>query len=135
MKFFVHTTKSHQILGGRKNFESFGKVLPRRTNLILTRDRAYEFEGANIFHDLEKAVDFAKKNGEEELMVIGGGEVYRQVLPFTDRIYLTRIHAEIDGHTYFEVDETKWKVLEKSHHPKDDRHAFDFTFYTLERPE
>lgn len=133
MKFFVKTTTGHHILGGRKNFESFGRALPKRTNLILSKNENFRFEGATVFQDIAQAIEFAKNNGEEELMVIGGGEIYKQILPQTDRIYLTRVHTEIPGHTYFEIDESEWNLIEKAYHPKDERHAFDFTIMILER--
>lgn len=134
MKFFVRTTKGHHILMGRKNLESFGKLLPKRTNIVLTRDEDYEFEGAEIFHDIVAAIQFAKERGEEELMVIGGGEIYKQVLPHADRIYLTRIHTEIEGDTFFpEFDQNQWKVVSEEYHPKDEKHNYAFTFYTFEK--
>lgn len=134
MKFFVQTTKGHHILMGRKNLESFGKLLPKRTNIILTRDPDFTYEGAVIFHDLKEAFLFAEQNGEDELMVIGGGEIYKQALPFADRIYLTRIHTEIEGDTFFpEFNQENWKVIHEEYHPKDEKHQYDFTFYTFER--
>lgn len=134
MRFFVKTTKGHHILMGRKNLESFGKLLPNRTNILLTRDRSYEFEGAKIFNELNKAIQFAKDNGEEELMVIGGGEIYKQCLPMADRIYLTQVHAEIDGDVYFpELDPSEWLLQSESFHDKDEKHNYSFTFKTFER--
>lgn len=134
MKFFVKTTKGHHILGGRKNFESFGKALPNRINLIVTRNPDYKFDGAKIFQSIEEAVQFAKDNGENELMVIGGGEIYRQLLPQVDRIYLTRVHANIDGHVYFpEIEETNWKLKSEILHEKDEKHKFSFTFQEWEK--
>lgn len=134
MKFFVKTTKGHHILMGRKNLESFGKLLPNRTNILLTRDSNYQFEGAEIFSDLKQAIDFAKTNGEEELMVIGGGEIYRQCMPMADRIYLTRVHAEIEGDVYFpELDENVWKLQSEQFHDSDERHNYSFTFQQYER--
>lgn len=134
MKHFVSTTKGHCILMGRKNLESFGRLLPNRTNILLTRDREYKFEGAKIFYELEQAITFAKESGEEELMVIGGGEIYRQCLPFADRIYLTRVHAEIEGDVYFpELDSSFWEVTTKEFHEKDEKHNFSFTFQTFDR--
>lgn len=133
MKFFVRTTRGHHILTGRKNLESSG-VLPKRTNMVLTNKEDYEFEGAEVFHSIEDAIQFAKERGEEELMVIGGGVIYQQFMDIADRIYLTRIHTEIEGDTFFpEIDESKWKVVNKEYHPKDERHPYDFTFYTYER--
>ena len=136
MKFFVRTTKGHCILMGRKNLESFGRLLPNRTNILLTRDENYEFGGAEIFSDLEKAIAFAKNLGEEELMVIGGGEIYRQCMPFADRIYLTRVHAKIEGDVYFpELDSSVWELKSEEFHDKDEKHNYDFTFKVFERTE
>ncbi len=135
MKFFVRTTKGHHILTGRKNLESFGKLLPNRTNIVLTKKRDYEFEGAAIFHELEEAVEFARSRGEEELMVIGGGEIYRQFMDKADRIYLTRVHTEIEGDTYFPELNEDWKLISEEYHPKDERHAFDFTFMMFDRSQ
>ena len=134
MKFFVRTTKGHHILTGRKNLQSFGKLLPNRTNIVLTRDKNFEFEGAIIFHELEQAIAYAEKNGESELMIIGGGEIYRQALPQADRIYLTRVHTEIEGDVFFpELNEDKWKLVSEDFHPKDEKHSYSFTFRTYER--
>ena len=133
MQFFVRTTKGRHILTGRKNLESCG-VLPKRTNMVLTTRADYTYEGAEVFHDIDTAIQFAKERGEEELMIIGGGEIYRQFLDKADRIYLTRIHTEIDGDTFFpEIDEEKWKVVSEAYHPKDERHVYDFTFYTYDK--
>lgn len=134
MKHFVSTTKGHCILMGRKNLESFGRLLPNRTNILLTRDRDYKFEGAEIFYELDKAIAFAKKSGEEELMVIGGGEIYRQCMPFADRIYLTRVHAEVEGDVYFsELDSSFWELTTEEFHEKDEKHNFSFSFQTFDR--
>lgn len=133
MKFFVRTTKGHHILMGRKNLESFGKLLPNRTNILLTRDRSYQFEGAEIFYDLHEAIAFAKGRGEEELMVIGGGEIYKQCLPFTDRIYLTRVHDKIEGDTLFPELDGQWDLIHEEFHPEDEKHNYSFTFQTFER--
>lgn len=136
MKHFVKTTKGHHILMGRKNLESFGRLLPNRTNLVLTRDQGYKFEGAKIFADLDTAINFAKVDGEEELMVIGGGEIYKQCIPFADKIYLTRIHTEIEGDTYFpELDLYTWHLSSSEFHPADEKHAFSFSIQTFERIE
>jgi len=134
MKFFKDTTSGHYIIMGRKNLESFGKLLQNRINLILTRDKNYEHEGATIFNDLNEAIAFAKKNEEEELMIIGGGEIYKLALPLADKIYLTRIHAEIEGDVYFpKIEEKDWKMTEEYFHPSDDKHEYSFTFQTFER--
>ena len=102
----------------------------------MTRDASYTFEGAEIFTDLQKAIEFAKNSGEVELMVIGGGEIYRQCMPFADRIYVTRVHAEIDGDVYFpELDPNIWELKTEGFHEKDEKHNYAFTFQTFERTE
>lgn len=134
MKFFKEITTGHHILMGRKNLESFGRLLPNRINLILTRDEEYEFKGAHIFHDLDKAIAFAKENDEDELMIIGGGEIYRQSMAKADTIYLTRVHSEIEGDVYFpKIDAASWKMTEEYFHPSDEKHEYAFTFQTYER--
>ncbi len=133
MKFFVRTTKGHHILTGRKNLESFGKLLPNRTNIVLTRDKSYQFEGAEIFYELKDAIQFAKENGEEELMIIGGGEIYKQSLPIADCVYLTRVHTKIEGDTLFPKLGPEWKEVSSEYHPKDEKHQFDFTFKEYEK--
>ena len=136
MKFFVKTTKGHHILMGRKNLESFGKLLPKRTNILLTRDRSYTFEGAKIFYELAEAIQFARDNGEEELMVIGGGEIYRQCMALASTIYLTRVHTQIEGDVYFpELNAEEWVLQEENFHQQDERHAYAFTFQRFERKQ
>lgn len=134
MKFFVKTTRGHHIVMGRKNLESFGKLLPNRVNIVLTKKKDFQFKDAIIKHNLQDAIEYARENGEEELMIIGGGEIYKQALPITDRIYLTRIHTELEGDTFFpELNMEEWKLVSSDYHPKDERHRYDFTFKVLER--
>lgn len=134
MKFFVKTTKGHHILGGRKNYESFGRALPHRTNVLISRNANYSMEGVHTFTEIEEAIEFAISNNEEELIVIGGGEIYQKLLPRASKIYLTRVHAHIDGDVYFPLlDMEKWDVENEEQHFSDDRHAYDFTIYTLIR--
>lgn len=119
MRFFVQTTKGHHVLTGRKNLESFGKLLPNRTNIVLTRDTEYEFEGAVIVHELQEGIRIADRNREEELMIIGGGEIYKQALPMANRIYLTRIHTKLEGDTYFpEFRSDEWELISSEKHEK-----------------
>ena len=134
MKFFKRITTGHHILMGRKNYESINRPLPNRENLILSRDPHYRVDGAYTFTDVESAVKFANNNDQEELMVIGGGNIYRQLLPETDKIYLTRIHTEIDGDTYFPIlDDEEWEITHEKFHEADDKHEYSFTYLTYER--
>jgi len=134
MKFFKRITTGHHILMGRKNYESINRPLPNRENLILSRNPHYRVDGAHTFTDVESAVKFANNNDQEELMVIGGGNIYRQLLPETDKIYLTRIHTEITGDTYFPIlDDEEWEITHSKFHEADDKHEYSFTYFTYER--
>ncbi|MCV9385244.1 dihydrofolate reductase [Reichenbachiella ulvae] len=135
MKYFMETTKEHHVIMGRKNYESLPpkfSPLPNRTNLVVTRQGDYEAPGCELFTSIESAVEFAEKNGEEELFIIGGGQIYQLGMEMSDKIYLTEIDAHIDGgEVFFPEMGEEWKETSRSHHPADDRHkyAFDFVIY------
>ncbi|MES2747986.1 MAG: dihydrofolate reductase [Bacteroidota bacterium] len=129
-KRFKAITSGHFIIMGRKTFESFPKPLPNRTHIIITRQKNYHPEGCLIADSLEKAIEMAPKN--ENVFVIGGGEIYKQALPIADKIELTRVHHHFDADTYFPViDIEKWQLVFEEFHPKDEKHGFDFTFQTF----
>jgi dihydrofolate reductase len=117
---------------GRKTFESIGRPLPGRTNFVLTRDRGWFAAGVTVVHSVQAAL--AQAAGSEELVAIGGAEIYRLVLPLARRIYLTHVHAEVPGDAFFpEFDAAQWADVECSARPADERHAYPVTFVTLER--
>lgn len=132
LKHFRRLTTGHAIIMGRKNYESIGKPLPERTNIIITRNRDYRADGCLIAHSLDEAMALAKN--DPEIFVIGGAEIYRTALARSDRLYLTRVHATIAGDTYFpEFDETEWQEISRERHAADERHAFDYSFVVFER--
>jgi dihydrofolate reductase len=132
LKRFKALTMGKALLMGRKTFESIGRALPGRTSLVLTRDRDRQFEGVVVVHSLGQALGWAKD--AEELVAIGGAEVFRLLMPFARRIHLTLVHAEIPGDTFFpDFDPTQWADVECHSHPADERNAYPFTFVTLER--
>jgi dihydrofolate reductase len=117
---------------GRRTFESLGRPLPGRRNIVLTHSTAYGPEGVAVAHDLEAAFELA--GSDDEVFVIGGEQVYRAALPSADRIYLTVIHADIEGDTRFpSLDMKEWELVGEEHHPADDRHDYPFTFRRYER--
>jgi len=132
LKRFKAFTLSKPILMGRRTFESIGRVLPGRTNLVLTRDPRWSAPGVTVVRSLEEAL---QKAGDcAELVVIGGAEIFRLVLPLARRIYLTRVHADVPGDTFFpSFDPSEWQDLERSDHPADEQHPYAVTFVTLER--
>jgi dihydrofolate reductase len=132
LKRFRAFTLGKPILMGRKTFESIGRPLEGRTNLVLTRDRSWFAHGVIVVHSVEEALTQASTS--DELVVIGGAEIYRLVLPFARRIYLTHVHADVQGDiTFPEFDATQWADVEYSSQPADDEHAYPVTFVTLER--
>jgi dihydrofolate reductase len=132
LKRFKAFTLGKTILMGRKTYESIGRPLPGRANLVLTRDRNWIAAGVIVVHSVEQALTQAGPG--KELVAIGGAEIYRLVLPFARRIYLTHVHADVPGDTFFpDFDSTQWADVECRMHPADDQHAFPLTFVTLER--
>jgi dihydrofolate reductase len=102
LKRFREITSGHPIIMGRKTHQSIGRVLPNRTNIIITRDQDYQVDGAIVVHSLEEALEKAKSEiGSDEIFVIGGGQIYAQALPVTDRLYLTIVEGEYEGDTHF----------------------------------
>jgi dihydrofolate reductase len=133
LRRFKQLTMGHHIVMGRKTWESIGRPLPGRTSLVISRDPAYQADGAQIVSDLRQA--FQAADGDDEVFIIGGGQIYRQALPSIDRIYLTLIHARIDGDTEFpELDTETWRLLDRScRYPADQKNDHDHSFLVYER--
>ena len=132
MKRFRTFTLGKPVLMGRKTYESIGRPLQGRANLVLTRDRGWRAHGVIAVHSLEEALRQAVP--AEELVAIGGAAVYKLVLPVARLIYLTHVQADIPGDTFFpDFDPTQWADVECSSHPADDQHAYPLTFVTLAR--
>ena len=129
LKRFKQLTMGHPILMGRKTFESIGTPLPGRTNLVITRQKDYQCCGATAAHSLEEALLICDR--ESEIFVIGGAEIFRQALPFADRIYLTRIEKDFEGDTrLFEIDSKIWKEVSREESLND---PLPHAFLTYER--
>jgi dihydrofolate reductase len=137
MKFFMETTKGHHVIMGRKNYDSLHekfKPLPNRTNIVITRQENFKAPGCIVLHDVEEGLELAENNSEKECFIIGGAEIYRLALPFTTRLYLTEIHAEIEGDTYFpDISRDAWVETRRQHHAVDARHQFAFDFVKYDR--
>src|SRR3989344_8013313 len=125
LKRFKEITMGHPIIMGRKTYDSIGRILPGRTNIIITRDKDYKVEGAVIAHSLEEALRVAQgKPGKEEVFVIGGGQIFTEALPLTDKIYLTLVKGDFDADTFFpEYSEFK-KVKEEKGTAGDYKYSF-----------
>lgn len=134
MAYFKDKTWGHHIVTGRRNYEAEGKALPGRINIVLTRNVDYQINDGIVVNKLEKAVDIARKSGEKELFIVGGAEIYKLAMPLTDRIYLTRIHAVVDGDTFYpELDMNTWKEVSIDRRKADENNPFDYDFIVYER--
>lgn len=112
LKYFKKITSGHHVMMGRKCFESIGKPLPGRTNLVLSRNPYYLAQGTEIIHTIEEGIRIAESNNETELFIIGGADVYRSTMHMLDKLYFNTIHAEIEGDTNWpDMDWKAWKLL------------------------
>jgi dihydrofolate reductase len=133
-RFFRRLTLGHCVLMGRKTFDSMGKALPGRINLVLSRSDLSRTDGVRGFTELAESIEWARVEGCEELFVIGGEALYRDTMDQADRIYLTRVDAEPAGDVFFpEIDATDWECVATDEHEADDRHAHAFVIETWNR--
>ena len=132
LKFFKRMTSGHAIIMGRNTYESVGKPLPKRTNIIITRDQNYNAEGCVVVHSLEEALEEARKV-DSDPFIVGGEQIYRLALNIADRVYLTRIHYQFEGDRHFPALDENWEEVESEFHEKDENHARAFTFKTYNK--
>ncbi|MGN7887048.1 dihydrofolate reductase [Dyadobacter sp. 22481] len=129
LKRFKQLTLGHPMIMGRKTFESIGKPLPGRTSIVVTRSADFAFEGVIVAHSLQEALKKAEEIDGEEVCIVGGGEIYKQSQTVATHIYLTKVHTEIEGDTFFEILEPNaWIEAGRILHEPDDRHIFRFEF-------
>jgi dihydrofolate reductase len=130
MKFFKNLTMGHTVIMGRKTYESMGKPLVGRKNVIITRNKDFKAEGCIVINSFEEVFKMFSK--EKEIFVIGGAEIYDMALPKTDKIYLTRIHASFDGDAYFhELSDNEWLKIKCIDNPADEKNPYSYTFIEL----
>ena len=132
MRFFRTTTSGHAVIMGRKTFESLGsKPLPKRTNIVITRQDV-EFEGAVTAHSLQEAIAMAE--GDEEIFIIGGAQIYAQALECADRLYLTLVEKDYEGDTSFpEIDYRYWQLVAEQRHERGEEYEYPFSFLTFDK--
>ena len=139
MRFFKETTKNKVVIMGRKNFESLPpkwKPLPNRINLIISRNPDYDAMGCEVFTSLEESLERAQKLTQDEIFIIGGGQIYKLGLPHADKMYLTEIHESFDADAFFpEWDESIWEEVSRTPHPTDEKHKHSFDFVTYTKQE
>ena len=135
MRLFRQKTTGHAVLMGRKTFESFGRPLKNRTNLVVTRNTDWNAEGAHVFNEIQAAIDYARELGEGELFIIGGGTIYKALLPQADRLYISHINTRVpDAEAFFpEFHQENWQVIESEKFEQNERNEFAFEFKLYER--
>lgn len=134
LKHFKKLTLNKSILMGRKTFDSIGKPLPKRRNIVLSRQSGLQIEGCEVVSSIEQAYELCKD--EEELMVIGGANLYSQTLADVKRIYATLVDCEIEGDVFFpEIDLANWSLSNSEKHTQDDKHAYAYSFLQLDRKD
>jgi dihydrofolate reductase len=132
LKRFKALSLGKPIVMGRRTFDSIGRPLPGRTNIVVSRQAGLALEGVAVVQSLDAAL--AAAGSVPEIVVIGGAEIFRQVLPRTDTIHLTRVHAPVAGDVFFpELDPAQWREAAVEHHAADERHQYAFSFVTLQR--
>ena len=146
LRYFKEMTNGYPLIMGRKTFESLPGLLPNRRHIVVTRDQTYNVAGAEEASSLDEAIMFAGKDptssvsdglrgaGNEKIFIIGGGEIFRQSMDRADVLYVTRVHAWIDGDVTFpDVSSVVWEETLRREHPADAKHKFPFTFLTYKR--
>lgn len=132
LKRFREITMGKPMIMGRLTFESIGRALPGRQSIVVTRQKAYVADGCDVVASPGAALELAA--GTDEVMIIGGGKIYEQMLPASSRIYLTRVHAEIEGDTFFPgIDAGEWRIVASEQLAANDKRPFAISFQTLER--
>ncbi|MCR6107851.1 dihydrofolate reductase [Salipaludibacillus agaradhaerens] len=132
LQYFKRVTSGHPVLMGRKTFESIGRPLPNRRNIVLTRNESFTAEGVEVFHHIEDVKPLMKE--QEEFFVIGGATLYETLLDKADRLYITKIHASFEGDTFFpKFDEAEWKEVSRQKGTVDEKNPLAHTFHVYER--
>ena len=131
LKHFKEITSGGTVIMGRKTYDSVGKPLPNRRNIIITRQQI-EIAGCEVVNSLQAGLDLCREH--KEVFIVGGAEIYKQAMPLTDKIYLTIVHENFEADTYFpEISKDIWKETERTDHEADEKNPLSFSFITLER--
>ncbi len=134
LKFFKNTTWGMPVIMGRKTFESVNKPLPGRTNIVITRQAGWKAAGVKVATDLQDALKKADETNCKEAFIIGGGEIYKWAMSIADKIYLTRVHTQLEADTFFPViNEEEWELVSNEDFEKDEKHQYSYTFQKWQR--
>jgi dihydrofolate reductase len=132
MKYLRSKVNGHVLIMGRATYDSMGKAYPGCTNIVVSRSLK-ELPDAIVVHSMEDALNLDEVKKDNEPFIFGGETIFNEAMPYTDRIYLTRIHAQIDGDRYFQYDPNDWQEVNREEHQKDDANPYDYDFIILEK--
>jgi len=140
LKYFRRITINHHVILGRKCYESIGRPLPKRTNIIVTRNKAFEAEGCIVVNSIEAALEYSRSKDQTEVFIIGGGQIYEQSMKLWDRLYLTEVKVEVELEIevdrdicFTKLDDKQWIITNEKHNIADDNNPYNYTFKTYER--
>ncbi|WP_086933932.1 dihydrofolate reductase [Agarilytica rhodophyticola] len=138
LKYFKKITMGHPIIMGRKTFESIGRPLPGRTNIVVTRQDNWSYDGVKVVHDIDAAISIANQiallDNKEEIMLIGGAELYKQSINICTRLYLTEVHAEVEGDAFFPLfDPEHWQEISRDKYEAQGGNPYDYSFVVFDR--
>ncbi|MBK8517637.1 MAG: dihydrofolate reductase [Saprospiraceae bacterium] len=134
LKYFKQTTLGRTVIMGRNCYVSIGRPLPKRTNIIVTRDPFFISSNCLVARTIPEALNLAYQNRETETFIIGGGQIYEQTKDLWDKLYLTEVHTDVDGDVFFpEINMEKWKLIFSEKHCKDEKNEFDYTFKIFDK--
>jgi dihydrofolate reductase len=133
LRYFKKLTNSHTIIMGRKTYESIGKPLPNRQNIVISRQINYVAEGCHVVSSVEEAIKVAKTLTMEQIFFIGGAEIYKLALPLCTHLYVTYVHTTVNGDAFLAIDKTIWKELNREYLKADDKNIFDMEFVCYEK--
>lgn len=136
LKFFKNTTWGLPIIMGRKTFESMGKALPGRTNIVVTTNAGFVAKNVEVAGSIAEAIEKAEALNTHEIFIIGGGKIFEQALPLAQRVYLTRVHLQVDGDAFFPaLDPAQWELKQDRLEKADEKNAYDHSFQVWERKQ
>ncbi len=132
LKRFKALTTGHAIIMGRKTFESIGKPLPNRTSIIITRQKDYKQDSCIVVHSIQEALEAVKN--QEKVFIIGGGTIYKEAIPQADELFLTLVHHDFEGDTFFpEIKKSEWEQVRREDHLADEKNEYAYSFIDYKR--
>ncbi len=135
LQYFKSLTVDHPILMGRKTYDSIGRPLPKRTNIVITRDQSFHHDGLQITHSIDEAIDFCRAKKFDEVFIIGGDTIYNQTIHLADKLYITRVETHIENGTAFFplIDMNQWKLISSEERKSDEKNTMDMIFEVYEK--